>query len=111
MITLHHAQGTCLAGGIHEIKFSSFKKLRTYCSSLIELDDKETVYLMVIKHPKKEVYITEDVFHLNRIVKAFEAYFNTYGYLVIQEYKSYEEAYKIALSMNEPSKLCYENNT
>jgi hypothetical protein len=44
--------------------------------------------------------------HFELVDDKYNKYYNTY---YLQKYGSYEEAYKVALSMKETSELCYEN--
>lgn len=60
-----------------------------------------------------EVFVTSSFKALHefcfRMLDCYNPYLCQEPELFIQEYSSYEEAYKIALAMKEPNKLCYED--
>jgi hypothetical protein len=119
MITLHHAQGTAMSADVHEIHFENFKALMTYFKSLTEIDDRQTVYLLTERDPdfdysqgsRTHLLISESIFHINRYLREIIFFVDkSEDHIVfLQEYKSYEDAYSVALSMRENSFLCYKD--
>lgn len=72
------------------------------------LSTNEIVYLIYISN---QVIITENLDFIAELfvgcIKSIKPMFNG-DEISIQEYSSYEQAYKVALLINEPNKLCYE---
>jgi hypothetical protein len=55
-----------------------------------------------------EIYITQDVAYLKRIMEFLDILNFTQPDVFLQEYNSFESAYQVALSMKETSSLCYD---
>ena len=76
-----------------------------------QLDDRKTVYLMTSKEKKEEEIGLEEIRitqHNSQVIKLIGNARNWEGYdIFIEEYESFEEAYKVALNMREPNPLCY----
>ena len=83
---------------------------------LLEIKRKNTVFLLGIekKDDNKalvmdEVFISESLSSIMYFIECnTKKYENDEVDIFLQEYLSYEEAYKVALSMKETSALCYE---
>jgi hypothetical protein len=87
------------------ILFEDFKQMLKQC------DDRKTVYLITFKKQEEEDTGLEKIriTHCNyEIIELLGGLFNWKGYdIFLQEYESFEDAYSVALSMREPSELCY----
>ena len=92
-------------GDCKEIPFYKQQELRSF---LQELDRFDCIWLATDNGEKGEILITES---LKTLIISFDSnLFNTLGndgYLFIQEYQTYEDAYAVALSMREPNPRCY----
>ena len=87
-----------------------FENLYFICDNLMV---NEVVYLLSVGD---DVFISEDDEIIKSILKMFyneqsfvDHYEREIQDIFIQEYSSYEEAYKVALSIKETSKLCYNH--
>ena len=114
MITLHYAEKE-LVEDIKEIHLKNRLELKKFIKGVIMKDDKETVYLFTSNYSfdedntdeySREIIIESDPFTLAPYV------LNTLNYddcvLFLQEYPSFESAYKVALDMREENRLCYD---
>lgn len=85
--------------------FDDFKQMLKQCN------DRKTIYLITFKKQGEFDTGLEPirVTHCNyEIIDLLGNLFDWKGYdIFLQEYESFEEAYKVALSMREPSELCY----
>jgi hypothetical protein len=103
-IKLHYAS-LDLQGDIPCYKFKGIEELRNFVTGIISKSD--IVYLLVIQD---DVFVTENTIliselfdgNLNSVYPFFEG-----EPIFLQEYASYEEAYKVALDIKEESPLCY----
>ena len=76
----------------------------------LSVSNKSLVYLITLEKVENEnaaIFIDENkaaiMAYLRSVIKSHDA-----KHIYLQEYRSYEEAYKVALSMKELSPLCYE---
>jgi hypothetical protein len=90
---------------LNQLFFDYFKKL------LKKNDDRKTIYLLTFKKQGEfdtgleEIEITHCI-HV--IIDLLGDLLVWEGYdIFLQEYDSFEDAYKVALDMREPSELCY----
>jgi hypothetical protein len=64
-------------------------------------------------HPMTdEILVTESLPMMRDFVESWDNNYDEGGTnsFYLQEYDSYEDAYKVALDMREPNRLCYNNN-
>ena len=120
MITLHYGKGKDLKNenDILNIKFKTTKALIKFFKNVVlENDDKETIYVLTncsnnFEDSYTDVFIFENVYRLTTLFKVIEAVVNGLDEknVFLQEYSNYEDAYKVALSMRETNKLCYDKD-
>lgn len=120
MITLHHALKDLANADISEIKFNSVYDLKLYIDNMVnrimvkhgDYKPSSTIYLFTYNMPdgsESEVFITAKIYLISDLLsKAVFFGFDLVPVFFLQEFNSYEEAYKVALSMKEISPLCYE---
>ena len=65
------------------------------------------VYLFATEDANNFVFVTESHLEIQELILEHKRFNSVYQYF-LQEYGSYEEAYKVALLMKEVSELCYE---
>ena len=101
MITLHYAELE-MTEDINQIDFANLRSIDEWIDNT--LWDKHGVVFVVAVD--EEVYVTSSPLS----VAGFINYFinGALEEVFIQEYSSFEEAYKIALAMQEENPLCYE---
>ena len=107
---LHYAK-LDLQGDIPCLEFTSIEEVRSFITSIIYPLKmvNEKVYVIAIQD---EVIVTENGLLIEEL---FDGNLNSaYPFfesedIFIQEYPSYEEAYKVALDMKEVSPLCYSS--
>jgi len=114
-ITIHYAEGKNLANDIVKIKLKTSKDYIDFLKSVYAKDDKKTVYLFtsnfcfdpddVHNEFNKEIYIESDFGLIYCAALRILDYSDTEIFL--QEYESFEDAYKVALDMRECNPLCY----
>ena len=102
-----------LQGDIPCLEFSLIDEVRSFISSIVYPIRmvNEKIYVVAIQD---EIIVTENGLFIDDLFN--KQFFSVYPFyecdeIHIQEYLSYEEAYKIALEMREPNRLCYDNNT
>ena len=109
-IKLHHADKNCV-DNIPCITFDHFdehygkQKAWEYLFSVTN-GINDIVWLMYFKD---EVFVTSSIHNLHtyfEMINAFESDDEIVS-VYLQEYKSYEEAYSVALMMQEEKELCY----
>jgi hypothetical protein len=116
MIILHYGRGKDLSQDILKIEFKNTKHLKMFLQGVMqESESKETVYLLTSNHSvdledkcnefSKEIIIESDFTLIYLFVDRCLDYCDTTIYL--QEYGSFEDAYKVALDMRESNELCY----
>ncbi len=104
-----------LQGDIPCYEFQGIEDLRTFVNGIIDQHSgfkaENMVYLIAIQD---DVFVTEN---LQLVQELFDGNLNSaYPFyegedIFIQEYQSYQEAYKVALDMKEDSPLCYSSQT
>jgi hypothetical protein len=97
-----------------EIPCYEFQRFQDLINWIFDKYDEFTKYNMVFLMAAEgenfdEVLIGEDIGIIVEQMEVISEYLDQYKYF-LQEYSSYEEAYKVALSMKETSALCYEPN-
>lgn len=97
-------------GEARRVDCDSFESMIDYIDHLHSLNintGNRKVYLLTVGDGvNRRIYIEESSVHLQtEILPIHKAYTEFY----LQEYNSYEEAYKVALNMREESDLCYNN--
>lgn len=91
-VTLYIAIGE---GDIPSYTFDSLRELIDFMSRLAEFN---CVWLMTTNSPDYEIIITESVAFMCHLL-AVKSFHGGDNILYIQEYPTYEEAYKVALDM------------
>jgi hypothetical protein len=106
MITLHLGMGD---GDIVLIEFHTQFDL---CEYLKELSRFDCIWLAADDGEKGEILITENVQILIKAVENsyFNLLWNSLQNFFVQEYETYEDAYKVALDMREGNPKCYNDN-
>jgi len=96
-------------GDIQIIKFHTQKEL---CEYLKELESFNCIWLATEDCEKGEILITENLKTLISAVKNcyFNLLWNSPQNFFVQEYQTYEDAYKVALDMREGNPRCYIKN-
>ena len=112
MIYKIHYANLNLQGDIPCLEFTSIEEVRSFIISIVYPLKmvNERVYVIAIED---EVIVTEDVLLVQRLFDDnFDSVYPLHecDVIFIQEYLSYEEAYKVALDMKETSPLCYSND-
>jgi hypothetical protein len=107
MYKVHHAPKGSFGITTHE--FKEIEEVIGFIGSIVfpvKLKS-DTVYLVEFG---EEVIVTENGLLVNEIFNNPPYHSNPmeWSEIAIQEYKSYEEAYAVALSIKEVSHLCYE---
>lgn len=105
-MVIHYAE-LGVVGDINSIFFDSLLDAQDFLDSIIyPLSIKnERIYLVAIDD---EITISENAFYaIDEFIFSFYPESEMED-IYIQEYSSYEEAYKVALNMREESPLCYE---
>lgn len=108
-IKLHYAELNN-QGDIPCLKFETLEDLKMH---IFGYDDKNVVYLFSFDGEEtpmdSEVFITHSSYFLYDFLKHFQDELNLYyiSDFFLQEYQSYEEAYRVALMMKETNPLCY----
>lgn len=106
---LHYAKLDLGEQDIPCIEFSTNKKRMQYVSDIIYAKSEQVVFLLAFEDEIDDsIYIGDNVMTFEFLwfmpedeIESFAK--NAY----LQEYASYEEAYKVALDMKEISPLCY----
>ena len=93
-------------GDIAIIKFHTTNHL---CEYLEELNSFDCIWLATENGEKGEILITENLQTLINAVKNshFDLLWNSPQNFYLQEYQTYEDAYKVALDMREANPKCY----
>lgn len=114
MITLHLAQNS--KDDIEQVHFKNHNELITYFEEFEY--HKKTVFVFAYRTGgsfdtgEGEIIITENPYWIINYLKEIKEE-HPFGIgsddIFLQEYKSYEDAYKVALFMREPNELCYNN--
>jgi hypothetical protein len=94
-----------------DIPCYEFKNYR----SMIDFIDKKTygrnrsVVWILAKNDFEDVIVTQNAYFLQEVIGTLPLW-QTIGDYFLQEYDSFESAYKVALDMMEPYELCYEKD-
>jgi hypothetical protein len=103
---LHFAPKELMEEDIYLLTFDEIFQLNGYV--LADTDVHETVWLISIH---EEVYVTEYISSVIDFILTWDLRFKSQGCdfmpIHLQEYKSFEAAYEVALDMKEDSPLCY----
>ncbi len=91
-------------GDCKEIEFETITDL---CDYLKELDRFDCIWLATDDGEKGEILITESLSTLIHAVNWNHFHILDKNILFVQEYQTYEDAYKVALDMREPNPRCY----
>lgn len=104
MIELHYAPIDLGGKDIPLYKFETFKELIDFVE--VKTFGRRGEYVLLVGSNELDQIIIDEsgVWIRQNILPLFSAC----KVLFIQEYRSYEEAYKVALMMKEISPLCYE---
>ena len=118
MIKLHYAEGKNLGKDIVELSLKNSEELKYFLKGIRAKDDANTVYLFTSNHSfdpedefneySRELYIEGDPLTLSMLVLSNLDYSDCT--LFLQEYASFEDAYKVALDMRELNHLCYSKD-
>ena len=97
----------CNASNLVSIEFESYQSFYDYFITLLRDD---IVYLLSIN---ETIFVTHDIGIVHYIPDWYAAdwCYKRHGTqdVYLQEYSSYEEAYRVALSMQETNALCYDD--
>ena len=128
MITLHYEGLNNRNEDLNEVIFSSHESFMFWMHKLLKRDDNKTVYLFATEfdleniedkdlkrfkdsNKDKEIFIESSIHLLYNTLnhtKQGSSYSGEIDFVFfLQEYESFEDAYKVALSMREPNPLCY----
>lgn len=89
-------------GDVIILKFHTISEL---CEYLEELDKFDCIWLATEDGGDGEILITENLKKLINAVK--NSHFNIDKDFFVQEYQTYEDAYRVALDMREINPKCY----
>ena len=105
-IILHYAELNN-EGDIPCLEFNTVDEFSNFLSKVTE----DIVYVFAFEFPdtdgKQEVFVTEDLTMVSVIMRNCFELITTDNKFFLQEYPSFEDAYKVALDMQETSELCY----
>lgn len=111
-VNLHYAKLDLQDDDIPCYEFTSIEEVRSFITSIVYPLKmvNEKVYVIAIQD---EVIVTENGLLIEELfngnLNSAYPFFENED-IFIQEYPSYEDAYKVALDMKETSSLCYNNN-
>jgi hypothetical protein len=118
--TLHYARKN--NEEIEELVFNEFVSMFNWICDKIPkniFDDdfqSDTVYLFTFEHSKlgpdtriNHIFVTEHLSFICDIINCLKTSLVKLDVFFLQEYDSYEDAYKVSLDMQEVSPLCYNN--
>jgi hypothetical protein len=96
---------------IQEFDFDCYGEFQKKVKSLMKDKTNDRVYLHTTEGQTKPILIHEDPnFILDALHNILEQRFYNDRVHFIQEYETYEDAFKVGLDMHETNALCYENN-
>ena len=110
--TLHFAE-LPIDEDIQQFKFKHFRELRKKVFDLLNPKTNDRIYLYTIDGQRTPILIHENPRHIIDSMNGLmlgEIELMEERHFFIQEYETYEDAFKVALDMHEPNELCYENN-
>lgn len=102
---LHYAD-LILNGDISVFNFKTFDELVDFANFKTREKKGECVFLITKDHQNCRPFITDNPFDIEFLLTKMPG-MGFKSATFIQEYESFEEAYKVALSMVEESPLCY----
>lgn len=95
-----------LQGDIPCYEFKTFEDLVSYACERVELNKGKAVFLIAKDYQSTCPFITDNTFSIGFMLDKMPGMgFKSDTH--IQEYESFEEAYKVALAMVEDKPLCY----
>ena len=120
---LHYAPLDLNGQDIQELSFDSAKEISLFISSIILPAKLHSDRVYVCTFPQDEIIVSENPFFILSLFENNSFYLHNYATSIVdnngeisialpneyflQEYETYEEAYKVALDMREPNPLCY----
>lgn len=105
MIKLHYAELNN-HGSIPCLEFNTLDAFTDFLCKVTE----DRVYLFAFEIGEvSEVFVTSDLTMISVIMKETFNLIQNEDIFFLQEYPSFEDAYKVALDMQETSPLCYNN--
>jgi hypothetical protein len=106
---LHYAKLHLGEQDIPCIEFSTSKKRIEYISDIIHAKSEQVVFLLAFEDEIDDsIYIGDSVITFEPLWRISDSDIEPFAKnAFLQEYSSYEEAYKVALDMKEVSPLCY----
>lgn len=102
---LHYAPIDLGENDIPCYDFNSHKKMIDFIDKVCYGRGGDKVWL-IAKDDLQDIFISESYITIQSFLHNMVGW-KTIGSYYLQEYSSYEEAYKVALSMKEDSPLCY----
>ena len=105
-LKLYYAKKELNEEDIECIEFNGHVNRNRYIFDKIHDSSRGTVFLLCIEfsNTSSAIFVFEHYFEIEFLQK----YLYRWGNFSLHEYRSYEEAYKVALAMKEISPLCYE---
>lgn len=104
MYKIHYAK-LDLQGDIPCVELQSFREAYAFIESVLYPETKNKVYLLAVED---EIFISETASLICKMYKDAISY-SKQKEIFLQEYQSYEDAYRVALDMKEVSALCYND--
>ena len=105
-LELHYAKKDLKGEDILKIDLKSILDLQDKIDELCCGKSTGIVYLFATEDASNFVFVTESHLELQELILEHKR-FNSVHQFFLQEYGSYEKAYKVALDMKEASELCY----
>lgn len=91
-----------------EILESDFESMPEFLNALALKVNQEKVYLVGVEIESiDEVFVSDKADNCFKFIEALVSETETNADIFFFEFPSYEEAYKVALAMQEPKPLCY----
>jgi len=109
MFKIHYAKKDLGMNDIPCLKFSTAIKRHRFLQDTI-IGSRNTVFILAINYNKDDSLDSVFVFDLWNCVRWMDSSIVRQKTIYLQEYTSYEEAYKVALDMKETNKMCYEDS-
>lgn len=111
MIKLHYAELTN-ESDIPCFEFKSKEEFIDFLGEKSELENRVFLFAYEFKELENvsEVFVTEDLTLIHVIMDNCFGLIQSDNVFFLQEYPSFEDAYKVALDMQETSKLCYNQD-
>lgn len=91
------------------VVFDDHLQMSDYVYEEIINNKHNRVYLLAFENNMIDIHVSETPIFVAFVLKSWaHAFAFQTGSIFLQEYCSFQEAYKVALSMRETSKLCYK---